>query len=77
MNAHSGFGEHGVAHISFPSSLLSAVLVQAAKIIVSVSKGVAQRRKGLKANGGGGGGTRKNKKNNGAGVVEDEQGRLV
>ena len=81
MNAHSGFGEHGVPHISFPSSLLSAVLVQAAKIIVSVSKGVAQWRKGLKANGGGGGGggggTRKNKKNNGAGVVEDEQGRLV
>ena len=75
MNAHSGFGEHGVAHISFPSSLLSAVLVQAAKIIVSVSKGVAQWRKGLKTNGGG---ARKNKKGNGTtGVTEDEKGWIV
>ena len=75
MNAHSG----NTAPLTSPFlPLLLAVLVQAAKIIVSVSKGVAQWRKGLKTNGaGGGGGTRKNKKNNGTGVAEDEQGRLV
>ena len=66
------WGELSLVDItSLPSLLVAAVLVQAAKIIVSVSKGVAQWRKGLKTNGG----AKKSKKNNGAGVVEEEQVR--
>ena len=65
------WGGLSLVDIASLPSLLAAVLVQAAKIIVSVSKGVAQWRKGLKTNGG----AKKSKKNNGAGVAEDEQVR--
>ena len=65
------WGELSLVDIDSLPSLLAAVLVQAAKIIVSVSKGVAQWRKGLKTNGG----AKKSKKNNGAGVAEEEQVR--
>ena len=65
------WGDLSLVDIASLPSLLAAVLVQAAKIIVSVSKGVAQWRKGLETNGG----AKKSKKNNGAGVAEDEQVR--
>ena len=66
-----GFNKWGELSLVDITSLPAAVLVQAAKIIVSVSKGVAQWRKGLKTNGG----AKKGKKNNGAGVAEEEQVR--